>query len=546
MRYSIETTPYTIPKVLRMPTPETDDDSIPRYKRGFEWFSHLVKEDLSGKPWRRMGLFSFFDAPYAESDRLYLSPKQVMLALAGEAKKKEQGLVFVVDSMEKGEMGLSTKAGFDQFMEEFDDIFPESTKFYFGLKDSDRTWLHDYTSLKIPLNWLIKRPNVFAEVLSDASPIGERIGPGDASFEDVPGMIEVLVEKLGPPSLTEEVMGKMRDAEASEYAGEAVGLMTVFISPTTAVSRGVKYLGKFMSLVRDRRKQEVKDVYADWTKRVEDGYSKENLEKFFIIDEDYQSGLIEAVSDYTPVLLILETRGTLYDLFLPLVLRHLVEEVGYIPAHRRPRREPQLDHKKGKEKKKADELDDVPMAYEELTEIKDSDLPPVTDQLIQEVIEQQDLEMRTDVEMSEEEFEGKPDTILILDAATHLSKFRRSFKFAMNLPEKYPNMSVAASFFTDREKISKTLQDGALEYLSERALVFDIHPYLFDLATARMPVSRKAWLLSKLQEMELLRSEGGVAFLEFDGSEKDLWKLHEVERPEPAAIAKLRSWFRKR
>ncbi|MFW9968491.1 MAG: hypothetical protein ACFFEA_15190, partial [Candidatus Thorarchaeota archaeon] len=151
-----------------------------------------------------------------------------------------------------------------------------------------------------------------------------------------------------------------------------------------------------------------------------------------------------------------------------------------------------------------------------------------------------------DVDMSDEEFEGKPETILILDAATHLSKFRRSFKFAINLPEKYPNMSVAASFFTDREKISKTLEEGALDYLSERALVFDLHPYLFDLATARMPVSRKAWLLSKLQEMEHLRSKGSVAFLEFDGSEKDLWKLHEVEKPEPAAIAKLRSWFRKR
>ncbi|MFX1272409.1 MAG: hypothetical protein ACFFAX_12050, partial [Promethearchaeota archaeon] len=303
-------------------------------------------------------------------------------------------------------------------------------------------------------------------------------------------------------------------------------------------------LGKFMSLVRDRRKQEVKDVYADWTKRVEEGYSRENLEEFFVIDDDYQSGLIESVSNYTPVLLILETRGTLYDLFLPLILQHLVEEVGYIPLHRRPKREPQPDVKRGR--KKEEEFDEIPMEYEDLTEIKDSDLPPVTDQLIQEVIEQQDIELKSDIEMSEEEFEGKPETILILDAATHLSKFRKSFKFAMNLPEKYPNMSVAASFFTNREKISKTLEDGALEYLSERALVFDIHPHIFDLATARMPVSRKAWLLSKLQEMEHLRSEGGVAFLEFDGSEEDLWKLHEVERPEPAAIAKLRSWFRKR
>lgn len=106
-------------------------------------------------------------------------------------------------------------------------------------------------------------------------------------------------------------------------------------------------------------------------------------------------------------------------------------------------------------------------------------------------------------------------------------------------------MSVASSFFTDREKISKALEEGVLDYMKERALVFDLHPHLFDLATAKMPVSRKAWLLEKLQEMERLRSEGGVAFLEYDSSKDETWKLHVVRKPEPAAIAKLRSWFRR-
>ncbi len=532
--------------VLQMASRGIDEESVSRYKRGFEWFSHLVKERVSGKPWRRLGVMSFYDAPYVESNRLYLSPKQVMLAMAGEAKKKEQGLVFVVDALEKGEMGLGTQPGFDQFMEEFDDIFPESVKFYFGPKDSERTWLHEYSYLKMPLQWLVKRPNVFAQVLSDASPVGEKIGPGDASFESLDGMIEVLVEKLGPPSLTEEVMGKLRDTERSEYAGEAVGLMTVFVSPATAVSRGVRYLGKFMSLVRDRRKQEVKDVYQDWTNRVVEGYSKENLEKFFCLDPDHESGLIEAVSDYKTVLLVLETRGTLYDLFLPLVLQHLVEEIGYIPPHRRPRRKPEQEKRDTRKKQEEEAWEDEALTYEDIATISESDLPPVTDQLIQEVIEQQDTEIHTDIEVSQEEFEGKPETLLFLDAATHLSKFTKSFKFALNLPEKYPNMSVAASFFTDREKISNALEEGVLDYMRERALVFDLHPQLFDLATARLPVSRKAWLLEKLQEMERLRREGGVAFLEYDSSKEDRWTLHVVERPEPAAIAKLRSWFQRR
>ncbi|MFW9836403.1 MAG: hypothetical protein ACFFE7_02720 [Candidatus Thorarchaeota archaeon] len=522
-----------------MSSSEFDEDSIPRYKRGYEWFSHLANAELSRRSWKRLGIFSFYDAPYVESDLLYLSPKQVMLTMAKMAKTKEAGLVFVVDAMEKDEMGLSTRAGFDQFMEIFDGLFPVSSKFYFGPKESDRQWLHDFPSIKIPLNWLVKRPNVFAEVLSDASPVGERVGPGDASFENFEGMIEVLVEKLGPPSLTEEVMGKIRSTEASEYAGEAVGMMTVFISPATAVSRGVRYLGKFMSMIKDRRKQEVKDVYLEWTERVKRGYSEERLRRFFDDAPDFNSGLVEAVASFKPVLLILETRGTLYDLFLPLILQHLVHEIGYIPPHRRPRKK-EDSKKKGK---KDEEWESEALAYESIESIEDEDLPPVTDQLIQSVIDDEMSESK--IEISNDEFEGKPETILFLDAATHLSKFNRSFKFALNLPEKHPNMSVAASFFTDREKISQALQEGVLEYMKERALIFDLHPALFDMATARMPVSKKAWLNGRLQEMEKIRSEGEVAFLEFSITDEFKWALRVVDKPESEALAKIRSWFRR-
>lgn len=520
---------------------EIEDESIPRYKRGYEWFSHLANAHLSRKAWRRLGIFSFFDAPFAESNLLYLSPKQVMLTMARLAKTKETGLVFVVDAMEKEEMGLSTRAGFDQFIEIFDGLFPDSSKFYFGPKESDRQWLHEYSSLRIPLNWLIKKPNVFAEVLSDASPVGEKVGPGDASFEDYAGMIEVLVEKLGPPSLTEEVMGKIRSTEASDYAGEAVGMMTVFISPATAVSRGVRYLGKFMSLVKDRRKQEVKDVYLEWTDRVKKGYSEEKLDLFFDASPDFNSGLVEAVASFKPVLVILETRGTLYDLFLPLVLRHLVEEIGYIPPYRRPKKKEE-DKKKGK---KDEDWESESLAYESVETIEDGDLPPVTDQLIQSVMDQDEALTGSELDISQDEFEGKPETILFLDAATHLSKFSQSFKFALNIPEKYPNMSVAASFFTDREKISQALQEGVLEYMKERALIFDLHPALFDMATARMPVSKKAWLNGRLQEMERILSKGEVAFLEFSSSDESKWTLRVVEKPEIEALAKIRSWFRR-
>ncbi len=524
-----------------MPNVDIDEGSIPRYKRGYEWFSHLANTKLSRRVWRRLGIFSFYDAPFAESDLQYLSPKQVMAIMAKHAKKKESALVFVADALERAEMGLSSEQGFNQFMEIFDGLFPDTIKFYFGPKDSDRTFLHDFTPLKIPLGWLVTRPNIFAEVLSDASPVGENIGPGDAAFENFEGMHEVLVEKLGPPSLTEEVLGKIKNAEASEYAGEAVGLMTVFISPTTAVSRGVKYLGKFASLVKDRRKQEVKEVYREWEERVTEGYSVENLQKFFDDNPEYDSGLTDAVADFKPILLITETRGTLYDLFLPLVLQHLVAHIGYIaPQFRRRKKSDDGEIKEDI----VEEVAQDAMTFEEPT---DAGLPPVTDKLIQDFIEKQQEEMIKDIEISEDEFEGKPETVLFLDAATHLSKFTRSFKFALNIPEKYPNVSVAASFFTNKDKITETLQEGVLEYMSERALVFDLHPTLFDIATAKMPISKKAWLQVRLQEMDRVRTEGNVAFLEYYASErKQPWVLRVVEKPDLSAVRKIREWFGKK
>lgn len=461
---------------------------------------------MTGRPWRRLGIFTFHDAPYVESDLLYLSPKQVMLAMAALTKAKSTSIVMVVDAMEQGEMGLSTSKGFTQFMELYDAAFPDAAKFYFGPKDSERTWLHEYPVLKIPLHWLVKRPNMFAEVLCDASPIGELIGPGDAAFEDFAGMIEVLLEKLGPPSLTEEVLGKIRSTEASEYAGEAVGLMTVFISPATAVTRGVRYLGKFMGLIKDRRKQELKDVYSEWATRVREGYTEDNLRKFFDDDESYESGLLKAVQESRPVLLVLETRGTLFDLFMPLILQQLVEVVGYIPPELRPHKALSPDEKNTEPEVNTD----APSPH------------------------------------STEQFEGMPKVVLFLDAATHLSKFNRSFKFALKLPERYPNMSVASSFFTERDKISQALQDGVIEYMTERALVFDLHPHLFDEVTNNIPISVKAWLMGELQEMERVRSSGEVAFLEYYAPDKKKWILRQVEKPTPAVIREVRSWFRRR
>ncbi|MGQ4872380.1 MAG: hypothetical protein ACP6IT_11195, partial [Candidatus Thorarchaeota archaeon] len=255
-------------------------------------------------------------------------------------------------------------------------------------------------------------------------------------------------------------------------------------------------------------------------------------------DPEYKSGLGENVENYKPVLVILETRGTLYDLFLPLVLRQLVEEVGYLPPHLRPRREPRPDE--DEDHMEASASSDDEMEYEDL---RADDIEG--DETVTGAPDPDAIEMKPVIEMSRDEFEGKPETIIFLDAATHLSKFTKSFNFALGIPDRFPNISVAAAFFTDREHITETLQKGVEEYMKDWALVFDLHPHLFDVVTSNLPISKKAWLMGRLQELERVRSEGGVGFLEYYSSDLIPWKLHVVEKPERGIISEVKSWFRR-
>jgi len=502
------------------------------YQRGYEWFSSTVKQKLNNRFWKRLGIFSYYETPFLDTDDLHLSPEQTMLAMAKHGCESEGATVFILDITSERETTVVSEKGFNNFLHLFNSEFPDSRKLYFGSKTSDRTWLHEYEQQKIPLTWLIKRPNVFAEILSDASPVGEEIGPGDASFENSAGMIEVLNEKLGPPSLTEEVMGKIKKTEASEYAGEAVGLMTVFVSPTTAVSRGVKYLGKFMNLLKDRRKQEVKEVYEEWEKRVKETFSKEYLLNFFDETEEYQSPLVQAVHNEETILLINESRDTLYDLFLPLVLRHLMEIGGYVPPHKRKRVAPDADE---------DAQQASISRSEDMEEVEEEELREFGKELM-DVAQGVDEE---EVHPESQDFEGKPRMNIFLDSATYLSKLSKSFEFALSIPETYTNTSLATYFFTELEEVPEQVQDAVLKFISEKALIFDLHPTLFDLASEGMPVTKKVWLESIFKQMEEKRRKNSLGFLEYDKSLESEWRLHELHRPEPKIVSDIKGWFRR-
>ncbi len=482
-------------------------------------------------------MFTYSDGPLLDRPDLYLSSEQVLLVLASRAEQRGEVPVFVVDATQEGALSPGTRPGFEALMNAFEDTFPGSPKFYFGPRDSPRHWYHSLDAIRVPLSWLVRRPNMFAMVLSDASPLGEEIGPGDAGFEDMDSMYEVLIEKLGPPSLTDEVFGRMRAADVGDYAGEAVGLMASLINPAVAVSRGFKYLGQFVSLLKDRRRQEVREVYEEWEARVRTVFAPENLRRFFA-EGDYSSPLVSAVSHGQPVLIAIETRNTLYEVFAPLVLLHLFEAVGHERAgrrRRRPQQTPVPDDRPttgprltddGSRDGGADQADDTSPATTGTAPGETGDVGPP-------VVARGSHGGAGDRPVS-------PALSVLLTSVTALSRFERSLTATLAAPEHYTNISVAASFHTGTLVASETLRDRVVEFLSEYALVFDLHPTLFDLATAQVPITTKARLLSLLAEMDRARQSGAlsaIVYCSHDGT----WTPLDIHRPPQGLLDRLRA-----
>jgi hypothetical protein len=469
------------------------------YEKGYKEFYKMIHSKLIKTPWRHFGVFSFYNAPYLDSEKIYLSDKQVLLAVASEIKTKQNSLIFLLDATDNSEIESQ------RFIQLFRQVFPKSQLFYFGPRDSERVWLHDYQITKIPLEWLIRRPDMFARALTDSSPLGEILGPADVSFEDISEMKEVLIDKLGPPSLSGEVLGKFRDADVSEYAGDAVGIATAMINPAVAVSRGVRYLGKFVSLVRKRRQKEIKDFHNEWRLKVMSAYSEENIEKLFDTSSSTESNIIDAQSNNNPILILIETRDTLYDVFMPLVINYLIEELGY---------------------RIRDRYDDI-----------DSDIETILDDDLDEP-------SNRDLLSTTESTTHQPEVILFMDFGTHLANFRTSFQYILKSPDKYANISLSSSFYTNHQRVKGILSDAIQKFINSRAIIFDLHPALFDQVTTKTPITTKVWLQDCLHKMKTVQSHNAIAFLEYNSLEEENWQMRTTHKSQRDILARVRKLFK--
>ncbi|MGD2072785.1 MAG: hypothetical protein PVG65_04785, partial [Candidatus Thorarchaeota archaeon] len=133
---------------------------------------------------------------------------------------------------------------------------------------------------------------------------------------------------------------------------------------------------------------------------------------------------------------------------------------------------------------------------------------------------------------------------LFLDYGTHFSNFKTSFQYLLKEPDKYANISLSVAFHTNHKREENLLTDAIVKFADTRAIVFDLHPTLFDLVTAKTPVTTKAWLQNCLRGIKAAQQHNAIAFLEYNSLETEHWKLRSSLKHRRGVIGKIRKWIK--
>jgi len=84
----------------------------------------------------------------------------------------------------------------------------------------------------------------------------------------------------------------------------------------------------FLSQIRERRREEYENFLEEWKKNVEESFAEENLS--MLIGEEGLRELREALENKGLTVVIHDVVRTPYELFLPLLLCNLADEVGEV------------------------------------------------------------------------------------------------------------------------------------------------------------------------------------------------------------------------
>ena len=477
---------------------ELNAEMLSRYQSGYAVFKHLF-EKVTKRDIKRFSILTYYDQPFHDSEDALMTSEQATIALTNWILDNQSHIIIFLDTLHNHEYNLSTLEGFQHFMSILSGELEDYTIFRLGINNNVKPWLNEFPHAKLSMDWLSKHSDELAKILTDASPVMRDVSQEEAQISNFEDLYELLVEQLGPPSITDELMGKIKEAESSDVAGEALTLLTVFVSPGTAVSKGVKYLSRFMSLVKDRRKKEVQQVFQEWDDRVREGYAPEKLKEFISDDEHEQ--LIEAIRNHRITIIFNDTKKTIYEIFAPLLIENILYDLGA--------------QKQESEKN-------------------------------EEITDEANSETNENIEKSNEASQNNaiiPRVTLIYDSFINLLKYKLSTNVFDTLINQFDNFSIVPILASSEVEDKKYVTDKLADLLEDGALVFDMSYSLFDTLFKVSSMSERAWIEFLFRTIYELRNKNRIAALDYYPMRKESWSLLQVRIVHASPIKKIRKLF---
>ena len=191
--------------------------------------------------------------------------------------------------------------------------------YYFGLNPRNLDSLQAIARAKIELKWVTSNAETVAKIIEDASPVVRTVDPEELKMGNLNSLSKLLIEKLGPPSMTEELKTEILSADKAEIAADVLSTLAILVSPTTAITKGLKYAWKFIQVAKKRRAEEMKEYYKEWREKIEKAFSIENLRELFVEESvEFETG--------RPVVILTDAYDSLLDFTIPILIQNILQK----------------------------------------------------------------------------------------------------------------------------------------------------------------------------------------------------------------------------
>ena len=290
-----------------------------RLALGLDVCKKISRPLVEDSDWSRLGVFVFKDEDIVKTNKMLVPPEVFLLSICLSAREVGLKPILVLGARKRSSLDVAGQEGLSSLSHM---LGGEARPLYLGV--GEESPLSSLQRAKISLSWLMVSPGILAETIKAASPVKRDVKEVDLT--DIPALSRLLIEKLGPPSFKEDLVARVKGADKIEVAGDVLYAMAAVISPPSMIATGLKYAAKLVRLIRERRREEYRALLEAWKKNVEEGFSEEKVGR--LVGEDGLAPIKASLEEGGTAVIIHDLIGTLHELFFPLFIANLVDELG--------------------------------------------------------------------------------------------------------------------------------------------------------------------------------------------------------------------------